>query len=102
MRRTWTIVLFMVIWTPLTVLAVTWGFMFDWPDFVHVDYGFPLVWATHTLSTIAGPADTWNVDLPALFTDLLFWMGSMVIAVAIMLYILSPEQPRGAGKSASS
>jgi hypothetical protein len=26
---------------------------YDWPDFVHIDYGLPLKWATHTLVTIA-------------------------------------------------
>ena len=81
----------MLIWTALTILAVTWGIMYDWPDYVHVDYGFPLVWATHTLSTIAGPADVWNVNLPALLTDLIFWLGSMLTAVAIILYVFNRE-----------
>jgi hypothetical protein len=36
---------------------------YDWPDFAHIDYGLPLKWATHTLVTIAGPANTWTVDI---------------------------------------
>jgi len=51
---------------------------------IHIDYGFPLVWATHTLSTIAGPADIWKVDITALIIDLAFWLG-------IMLYFFNRE-----------
>ena len=66
------------IWVAVTIVALTWGFTYDWPDFVQIDYGFPFVWATHTLSTIAGPADIWEVNITALTTDLLLWLGSMV------------------------
>jgi len=87
MRRSWIIMPLIVIWTALTIAAVTWGFTFNWPDYVHVDYGYPLVWATHTLVTIAGPVDKWNVNLSALVTDLIFWLGLMTIAVALTSYI---------------
>ncbi len=80
---------FLVIWAVLAILAVTWGIMYDWPDFVHVDYGFPFVWATHTLNTIAGPADLWRVNLKALLMDLALWLGIMVVAVALILWIFS-------------
>ena len=66
------------IWIAFTIVALTWGLTYDWPDFVHVDYGFPFVWATHTLSTIAGPVDIWEVNITALTIDLLLWLGSMV------------------------
>ncbi len=80
---------FMAIWAVLTILAITWGITYNWPDFVHVNYGFPLVWATHTLNTIAGPADIWLVNLQTLLIDLAFWLGTMAIAVAIILQISS-------------
>jgi len=80
---------FLVIWSVLTILAVTWGTRFDWPDYVHIDYGFPLVWTTHTLSTITGPADTWKVDITALIIDLAFWLGIMLIITSIMLYFFN-------------
>jgi len=64
------------------------GFNYDWPDFVHVDYGLPLTWATHTLSTIAGPANLWNVNIQNLLIDLVFWMALMVTVVALILYKL--------------
>ena len=76
----------MVIWTGLTILAVTWGTRFDWPDNVHIDYGLPLVWSTQTLSTIIGPVNLWSVDITALMMDLTLWLGIMLIATSIMLY----------------
>ena len=80
---------FMAVWVALTILALTCGSVFNWPDYHHVDHGFPLVWATHTLSTIAGPADIWQVNMTALLMDLLLWLGLLVVAVATMLYILN-------------
>ena len=76
---------FLVVWAVLTILAVTWGIMYYWPDYVHANYGFPFLWATHTLITIAGPVDIWKVNLQALFIDLVFWLGLMVVAVAFIL-----------------
>lgn len=48
------------------------SFHYDWPDFVHTDYGFPLAWATHTTVTIAGPVDRWTVKLDLLALDIAF------------------------------
>lgn len=77
----------MVVWTVLTIFAVTYGFIFEWPDYVHLNYGLPLIWAIHTLNTIAGPVDKWSVDILVLLTDLLFWQGLMAIIVVIILHI---------------
>jgi len=78
---------FAIIWTVVTIVTLTWGFRYDWPDFVHVDYGFPFVWATHTLSTIVGPADIWEVSITALSMNLLLWLGSMVAAMGFIFRI---------------
>lgn len=78
---------FAIIWTVVTIVTLTWGFRYDWPDFVHVDYGFPFVWATHTLSTIAGPADIWEVNITALSMNLLLWLGSMLAAMGFIFGI---------------
>ena len=83
----------MILWVSIAVFAVAWGTRFDWPDFVHVDYGLPFVWATHTLVTISGPADTWNVNVAALVMDLALWLGSMVIATAVLLYLRDRKNP---------
>ncbi|MCW4021226.1 MAG: hypothetical protein NWF14_08375 [Candidatus Bathyarchaeota archaeon] len=87
-KRSVSTLAFMVIWTVFTILALTWGIMFDLPDFIHVNYGFPLVWATHTLSTIAGPVDIWQVNVSNLFIDLLVWLGTMVAIAAVTLHTL--------------
>jgi len=75
----------------LTVLAVTWRTRFDWPDNVHVDYGFPLVWSTQTLSTIVGPANLWTVDTMVLMIDIAFWLAIMLIISPLLLYILNKK-----------
>jgi hypothetical protein len=63
-----------------------WGIHYNWPDNVHVDYGLPLTWATNTLSTFAGPADLWSVNLTSLLVDLVFWLGISTGAVAVMIW----------------
>jgi hypothetical protein len=90
-KRFLIILSFLVVWVVLTILAVTWGTRFDWPDYVHIDYGLPFVWATQTLSTIIGPVDLWNVDITALMMDLAFWLGIMVIAVIVMLFFFNQK-----------
>ena len=96
--RTTHILFVMILWVSIAVLAVAWGTRFDWPDFVHVDYGLPFVWATHTLVTIAGPADTWNVNVTALVMDLALWLGSMVIVTAVLLYLRDRKRPTDVAK----
>ena len=82
---------FLVAWASLTVVAVTWGTRFDWPDNVHTDYGLPLVWSTQTLSTIVGPANLWTVDTTVLMIDLAFWLAIMLIISPLLLYILNKK-----------
>ena len=91
----WVTLSFLVIWAVLTVQAVMWGTRFDWPDNVHVDYGFPLVWATQTLSTLVGPVNLWNVDVTALTMDLALWLGIMLIVASIMLFFFNRKVSDG-------
>ena len=86
MHKNLVMVSFIVVWVVLMIFALTWGVTVNWPDNLHVDYGIPLVWGTHTLNTIAGPVDKWRVDLSALFINLIFWLGLMTTIVALMLY----------------
>ena len=90
MQKNLVIISFIVLWAAVTILALTWGVLVNWPDNVHTDYGFPLDWGTHATNTIAGPVDKWSVDLSALAIDLVFWLGIMVIIVALMLYSSRP------------
>lgn len=63
----------------LSLATVSFGaivpFHYDWPDFVHTDYGFPLVWATHTTITFAGPVDSWSVNMFNLIFNITVWMS---------------------------
>ncbi len=72
-------------WSLGSTLGLTWGFRRDWPDFVHDVHGLPLSWATHTLSTFAGPADFWNVDLFLLAIDLVIWQVALAVALLVVL-----------------
>jgi hypothetical protein len=82
---------FLLLWTILTILAVTWGTRYDWPDNVHLDYGFPLVWSTNTLSTIIGPVNLWIVDVTALMMNLIFWLGIMLVTASILVYFFNKK-----------
>ena len=68
----------------IAIIATTWGTRYNWPDFVHVKHGLPLTWTVHTLSTIAGPVDTWEVNMAALVLDLALWAA---LTLLIPLYI---------------
>ena len=80
--------IFTTIWIVVTSFALLSGFNYNMPDFVHVDYGVPLTWATNTLSTIAGPANLWTVTIYNLLLDLIFWLGTMAVIVAVMVWKL--------------
>ena len=90
MHRNLVVLFFLIAGFVVTLFALLWGFMYDWPDFVHVDYGVPLTWATNTLSTIAGPANLWEVNISNLLIDLVFWFSIITIIVAVLLYKLKP------------
>ena len=84
----WAIYAFIILWSALTALALTSGITYNWPDYVHVNYGLPFVWGTHTLNTIHGPVDIWNVDALYLLFDLGFWLGSMLAGVAAVMHCI--------------
>ena len=88
MRKKLLILIFLVVWIFVTCLALLFGFTYNWPDNVHVDYGLPLTWGTNTLSTFVGSVDNWGVKILNLLVDLLFWLGIMTTIVAGLLYNL--------------
>ena len=85
-------VLFLCLWIIITILAVTWGVRYDWPDNVHIDYGFPLVWSTNTLSTLIGAVNLWIVDITTLIMNIIFWLGIMLIIASVMLYFFDKKE----------
>jgi hypothetical protein len=36
------ILIFLIIWIFITVVTLLFGFTYNWPDNVHIDYGLPL------------------------------------------------------------
>jgi hypothetical protein len=78
-----------IAWAIASVAAMTYGTYFYWPDFVHVNYGFPLTFATHTLNTIAGPVDKWSLSLTPLIVDLVFWSLGMIVIFLVIGYLSS-------------
>ena len=82
---------FLLIMALLTIMAMSWGNRVDWPDNVHIDYGFPLTWSTQTLNTIIGPVNLWTVDIAALILNLTIWLTIMLITTTILLYLLNKK-----------
>ena len=68
----------------ITIIAMTWGTRYNWPDFAHMKHGLPLTWGVHTLTTIVGPVDTWELNLVALTLDLALWLA-LILLVSIYL-----------------
>ncbi len=97
MRRILSIVTFMAVWSAITVFAISYGAFYNWPDYVHTDYGFPVTWGTHTTSTFAGPADKWTVDTNAMALDLAIWLIAMIVVVSLIYLFLG--RTRASAKS---
>lgn len=70
-------------WAVVAVVTMTYGSLLSWPDYVHVNFGFPFTFATHVLSTVAGSVDTWEMDAGALAADLAFWFAGMTAIVLL-------------------
>ncbi len=51
-----------VVSSVVALLSMTLGREYPWPDFVHTDYGIPLVWGTHVVDTFIGPVDKWQIN----------------------------------------
>jgi hypothetical protein len=76
----------------IMIFSLSYGFMYNWPDFQHLKYGIPLTWGTHQLSSIAGPVDLWRVNLVSLVVDLVFWIIIMVLSPWISSLVMQREQ----------
>jgi len=63
----------------LMLAVLTYGWLTSYPDNVNMSYGLPLTWGVHQLITIAGPVDTWRVDMSALIIDLVVWVALLIV-----------------------
>ncbi|MEM2849618.1 MAG: hypothetical protein QXI36_05010 [Candidatus Bathyarchaeia archaeon] len=92
MPRNTLAILFSVLWSIFLILALTWGTEHVWPDYVHVDYGYPLVWGVHVLNTLHGPVDIWRINITALYIDLTVWLSMMIVCLFLILHAKTRKQ----------
>ena len=70
--------------TTMILAGLLMAFHYDWPDFVHTNYGVPLPWAVHTESTIAGPASIWSVDVTNMIANIVIWAVLSLVMVTVI------------------
>jgi hypothetical protein len=86
-RLSWAGVAVGTVWAVAGGLAMCYGTTLNVPDFVHVNFGFPSVFAVHTLSTLVGPVDKWSLDVGALALDFAFWFAGSVAILIGLVYL---------------
>jgi len=77
--------------TAMILAGLLMAFDYDWPDYVHTDYGVPLVWAIHTESAITGAVDIWRVNPANLIADVIIWT-ILSLALVTLIGILSRKR----------
>jgi len=74
------------------VVAMTWGILYNWPDYVHLRYGLPLTWGIHVVSTFSGPVDIWSVNVGFLAADLVLWLAVIFVVPLLFRRRGKPEE----------
>jgi hypothetical protein len=77
--------------TAMILAGLLVAFHYDWPDYVHTDYGVPLLWATHTESAITGPVDIWHASTTNLIANIVIWTV-LSLALVTLIGILSRKR----------
>ncbi len=67
-------------------LAIMYSYDYSVPDLVEARYGFPLTWGVNTLNTLAGPVNTWRVDLIKLTVDVALWFAVLIGVSSVLNY----------------
>jgi len=80
-----------LITTAMVLAGLLIAFHYDWPDYVHTDYGIPLLWATHTESAITGPVDIWRVNTTNLVANIAIWT-ILSLALVTLISVLSRKR----------
>src|SRR3972149_6124131 len=57
----------------LTLARALYAKEFNWPDYYHVEYGFPTARTVRTLSTLIRPTASFTFHPVQFILDLLFW-----------------------------
>ena len=63
----------------IVLAALVVGRPVSYPDNVHTVHGFPFVWGTHQLVTIAGSVDYWMVSQITLALDTALWLTILMM-----------------------
>jgi hypothetical protein len=64
----------------ILIFCIVFGRTISLADNVQKLHGLPLVWGIHQLVTIAGPVDTWSVNVFNLALDLIIWLTIVIIS----------------------
>jgi len=72
MNRKW-VIGYTVAASAAMIAFMVYGATTSMPDNVYTSHGLPFTWGRHQQVTIAGPVDTWTVELNAMLGDLIFW-----------------------------
>ncbi len=83
----------------VALLSMAVGRDYLWPDFVHTDYGIPLVWGTHVVDTFIGPVDKWQINYANLGGDLVFWLAVVAALTFAARHVVRPRSPTGPAPS---
>ncbi len=71
----------------LTLLSAVRALEYNWPDFHHIEYGFPFPWLTRVLGTIAGAADYFVFAPSGFVASFAFWflltLGSLFLSTFV-------------------
>lgn len=77
---TWKKVIIQVVTSLILIFCIVFGRIISIPDNVQKLHGLPLVWGIHQLVTIAGPVDTWSINIFKLALDLIIWLTIIIIS----------------------
>jgi hypothetical protein len=78
------VILAQMLTAAMVLVGLLISFNYNWPDYGHTSYGFPLLWAIHTESTLAGPADIWSVNVTNLIADIAIWAALSLALAAVI------------------
>jgi len=79
------------------IVFMVYGVTASMPDNVYIRHGLPFTWGRHQMATIAGPVDTWTVELNAMLGDLMFWSAVTMTGPLMLTKDKAKEQPRPPG-----
>ena len=78
------IIIVQVFFAVIGLASTNYGTRVNFPDNVHIKYGFPYEWGVQTVVTIAGPVSIWSINMNSLLFHLVFWFF-LIIASGVYI-----------------